>query len=161
MAEQTFGDWVRTHPKVEARQLARKAIKLKHPGVVDVLAEEIDHIRRGVVQAQEIASLRALLELAPLTAHGGRAAPAPEILSFLRERFALGDGTFITWGAATIEQHEQRVALLRGQIAGLSATMARHVATIARLRDTGARCLDALVRSGRHAAVTILPAREA
>lgn len=58
--------------------------------------------------------------------------------------FALGDGIRVTWGSATIEQHEQRIAMLERNALGVIETAARHRAAVRVLRDSGRRSLAEL-----------------
>lgn len=62
----------------------------------------------------------------------------------LNSVFALGDGTRVTWGDATVEQHQQRIDLLTGMAAGTLETAARHHAAISMLEEAGATCLKQL-----------------
>lgn len=45
---------------------------------------------------------------------------------FLHTHFALGDGRWVKWGEATIEDHSTRIALLVGLRTGIDATIRRH-----------------------------------
>lgn len=56
--------------------------------------------------------------------------------------FALGDGTRVRWGEATVAQHRQRIAMLEKMRAGLSETVARHEAAISEIEAAGVSCLD-------------------
>lgn len=58
--------------------------------------------------------------------------------------FALGDGTRVTWGEATITQHEQRLAMLTGNIEGLADTAARHRRAIEMIQEAGVTSLREL-----------------
>jgi len=55
--------------------------------------------------------------------------------------FALPDGTVTTWGAATIDQHQQRIDLLAKQRDGLQVTINQHQAAIEQIVAAGASCL--------------------
>lgn len=55
--------------------------------------------------------------------------------------FALGDGTKVSWGDATIEQHRQRLAMLHGNLDGLAETAGRHARAIEMLEESGAHTL--------------------
>jgi hypothetical protein len=55
--------------------------------------------------------------------------------------FALGDGATVTWGAATVDQHEQRIEMLAKNAAGVVETAARHEAAIRMIKDAGVICL--------------------
>ena len=59
--------------------------------------------------------------------------------------FALGDGRRIRWGAATVEDHKQRVQLLQGNAVGNLQTAARHLVAIRELEQSGVIDLFTLV----------------
>jgi hypothetical protein len=59
----------------------------------------------------------------------------------LASPFALGDGTSVTWGEATKEQHEIRIALLTKSAVGTLETAARHGAAIRMIEEKSATCL--------------------
>lgn len=56
-------------------------------------------------------------------------------------QFALGDGRRVTWGEATVSEHETRAEMLTGQAAGVAETAARHVAAVKMIREGGVSCL--------------------
>lgn len=55
--------------------------------------------------------------------------------------FALGDGRRVTWGAATVGEHQQRIQLLLGNAAGNVEAAARHQAAITLIERAGVSCL--------------------
>jgi hypothetical protein len=62
----------------------------------------------------------------------------------LGTKFALGDGTHVTWGEATVDQHRQRAELLTVNAAGVVETAARHVAAIRMIEEAGVTSLGEL-----------------
>jgi hypothetical protein len=60
----------------------------------------------------------------------------------LRSKFALGDGTELTWGGATVDQHRQRIELLQRNAVGTLETAARHQAAIRMLEEKNVSCLE-------------------
>ena len=60
----------------------------------------------------------------------------------LASSFALGDGRAVTWGQATLEDHRQRVDLLRRHVEGNVKTIQLHEHAAAMLRESGAKCLN-------------------
>lgn len=65
---------------------------------------------------------------------------------FLKQQFSLGDGTKVPWGAATREQHEQRILFFEKQIAGNRKTQQLHQDAIADINSRpGAKCLNDVV----------------
>ena len=65
----------------------------------------------------------------------------------LATEFALRDGTFVSWGDATVEQHEERRSMYMEQASLSIDAAARQQAAIDELRASGARCLAELVRA--------------
>lgn len=59
----------------------------------------------------------------------------------LASTFAVGDGTRVTWADATVNQHEQRIALLARGIGGSIDTMKRHEAAVADILAAAAHTL--------------------
>jgi hypothetical protein len=59
--------------------------------------------------------------------------------------FALPDGSRTTWGAATVGQHRERVAMFEGQAHTAIEGAARHVVAILELEAAGASCLADLL----------------
>jgi hypothetical protein len=62
----------------------------------------------------------------------------------LEATFFLGDGTEVTWGAATAEQHATRIELLMSKASGTMETASRHVAAIRMIEDNNVKCLNDL-----------------
>lgn len=59
----------------------------------------------------------------------------------LNTEFALGDGVRVTWGVATIEQHQKRIVMLRNNINANVEAASRHEAAISLLKETKKPCL--------------------
>ena len=62
----------------------------------------------------------------------------------LRTEFALGDGTVVSWGEATIKQHNTRVDMLYANASGNIEVAARHQAAIITLAERGIESLSQL-----------------
>jgi len=58
--------------------------------------------------------------------------------------FALRDGTIVTWGSATVAQHEDRIAMFTDNAVANIEGAARHQAAITELREKGLLCLNEL-----------------
>lgn len=63
----------------------------------------------------------------------------------LATEFRLPDGTAMTWGVATIDDHEARRAMFAANAVANAEGAARHIAAIEVLRTSGAACLNDLV----------------
>jgi hypothetical protein len=72
-----------------------------------------------------------------------KADPQAERRKALGEHFFNG-AKWVTWGTATIDDHEGCVAFLTKQRDGVDGTIQRHLDAIAMLRSAGAACLDDL-----------------
>lgn len=71
----------------------------------------------------------------------------------LKETFALGDGSSVTWGAATVADHVKRVQFLSTMVDGLRATAAKHQNAVATIEMTvGAKCLNDVAKKKKVAA---------
>lgn len=55
----------------------------------------------------------------------------------LASEFALGDGRRVTWGEATVGDHEQRIELLTKNAAANAEAAARHVNAVSVLTSLG------------------------
>ena len=78
---------------------------------------------------------------------GRKVDPTGERRQLLDETFGIGDGRRITWGEATVADHQARADMLAKMRDGLDATIARHLDAIAQLQQANARCLNDLYNS--------------
>ncbi len=116
-----FAEWVTQCPDDEPMELAARALDEDPKMVLPVIAEEVAHLRRVEVRANELLSVQAFLKnvgAAPLLALPDMSS-LPKLLP-PSEPFALGYGVRVTWGQATIEQ-EQRIRMLEAMKRGLKA----------------------------------------
>lgn len=63
----------------------------------------------------------------------------------LASDFAMADGTRVTWGDATLEQHEERAALFQRNALANSEGAARHLKAVEALRESGRTTLNEVV----------------
>lgn len=63
----------------------------------------------------------------------------------LESKFALRDGTRVTWADATIEQHEERAAMFEQNVLANAEGAARHRRAVQDLTEAGAQTLGQLV----------------
>jgi len=59
----------------------------------------------------------------------------------LSTAFATGDGNRVTWGAATLDQHKDRLRMLKKHIQGTAETAAMHSAAIRMIQEAGVSTL--------------------
>jgi hypothetical protein len=64
----------------------------------------------------------------------------------LGSQFALLDGTYVTWGDATVGQHTERREMFKKNVAANLEGASRHDIAISQLRQAGAACLNDLVK---------------
>lgn len=82
---------------------------------------------------------------APRPAAKGGSVPAARPITarddFIRNRFATGDGRWVSWAEATVEDHEQRLGMLIAQRAGLDRTINLHQRAVEQILEAGVSCL--------------------
>lgn len=98
-----------------------------------------DYYAYGSREFYNMKRLREVGKLIQQVAEETRLETTAELLATI---FALGDGTEVTWGRATPEQHELRIEMLAKNAAGVVETAARHRAAISMIRSAGVACLD-------------------
>lgn len=149
--------WVEQHPGMDAIELARRILQEDPETAIAALGDRIEWLRRQNVRGIEEAQHRAFFDrmLRPQRRLGVTSPPdipprerdeatLRQLNRFLELSFALGDGERVTWGEATIEQHERRIAMLKKQVKGTVRTIRRHEEAVRRLREAGAMCLAEL-----------------
>lgn len=113
-----------------------------------LLVDEVRHRQRAAGRAIEEKQIEAFLEKHRASGTLTPIVPAADesvafLFSTLDQTFRLGDGTPpVSWGAATLDQHRQRAALLTRMRNGLNASIGRHEAAIDLLERTGVACLN-------------------
>lgn len=65
---------------------------------------------------------------------------------FLSAQFAIGDGRTVSWGDATVEDHLERIELLKSNAAGNMLTASRHLAAIRTITAQNAECLGDIAK---------------
>ena len=138
---------IQAHPGKPASDIAEAIAKtLSTEDLVSLLQAEIEHeLRNGAREIERGAQLKDLMARfnGATAAESPRSSQAFKLL--LITPFKLGDGSpETTWGAATIEQHRQRIALLDLQIQGLVTTRDRHATAIEMIEAAGVKCLNDL-----------------
>lgn len=151
-------------PGEQSRDLARKAVGEVTPETLRAYAvvkieQDISKARRRLARALERESRlsKAKPGSRPTTAElRSRAADLLDVYkaqlhvdwtaALRASTFALGDGTSVAWGKATIEQHETRIDMLtvnaRGNLDGIRV----HEAAIRALTESGTATLNDMVR---------------
>lgn len=123
-----------------------KRIRRRVPAedILNLIAREVEWTQRGIarlVEQQGMAAFRSRFASTPLP-------PLPGVddglRALFRSTFHLGDGTSVTWGDATIEQHEQRIAFLSIQRDGITRTIDQHREAIRAIQAAGTSCLNDL-----------------
>lgn len=100
--------------------------------LLPILTDEVRRLRRRHVAWVERQTFRDLSAGEP--AEGGW-------LRLLPESFVLPDGRMVTWGTATVEDHEARIEWLNGQMHALAQDVDRHEQAVKLIREHGATCL--------------------
>jgi hypothetical protein len=116
---------VQDKPDGDPEVLARSLLK-KYPGasLVSLIVREISLVQRSMVRDTEKSAFSSLF-------NGGGGADVPDVDMSIFKRlfekcFSLGDGTVVSWGDATLAQHQMRITMLVKQRQGLDDTIERH-----------------------------------
>lgn len=147
-----------TSPSITNTQLARQVLELIDKE--QLLPLLVDHLRHTLRARTRAAERQAFEDFR--SRHTPDRTPLPEsrpivnraVFDKLRNaRFALGDGTTVNWLSATVDQHRQRIAMLRKSIAGQQETVEFHEESIRFCEQTNtATVADALEASAAVAA---------
>ncbi len=68
-----------------------------------------------------------------------------ELLRLVTHSFFVGNGERVTWGAATVDQHEIRIDYMEQKRQGLARTIDKHRQAVAAIRSAEVTCLNDLV----------------
>lgn len=133
-----------------ADEVARNILRIvSKEDLSPLIVDEINRLRRMRVRGMERGVFARLDAIAPLVALPAVSMSAKDrvdqLRSILRESFALGDGSNVTWGEATLEQHRERIRVLQDQRNGIDKTLGHHARAVSILIETGASCLDEVV----------------
>lgn len=155
MASEIIEQLIASNPDSPPETIARIVYEKHRVLAIDIIAREIIHVRRIIDRASEETDVDELLDAMQPTKPLFRASErlkagdvTAEFMSILTAKFALGNGERVTWGEATVEQHETRLRLIMANIKGLSETADRHRKAISLLRQTGAKCIGDLAAKG-------------
>lgn len=130
-------------PKVIAEDLLHNV--LTSDDVIDILAEHVMHYQRLHVLSCEKRVFQSFFKTntsLSTTVRSSVADIAFQLSGLFDKEMKLGDGTSVTWGKATIEQHEQRIAVLEKIRDGIDDTISRHREAISILQKAKAKCLE-------------------
>ena len=144
---QVIYEIVTANPERGARDIAGEVLaKCTKNDLLPLVEDEVAEHMRNLVRGAEVAAFKAAYQEVSLSQSGVEYTSTPITRSAFRAlfhmRFALGDGREVTWGKATLEEHQQRVEMLRKKRDGIDATISRHLQAILALEESGARCLD-------------------
>lgn len=103
-----------------------------------LIANECDRIERQRVLGVETESW------AKVRRNGRPASVLADRAKLLAETFSLGDGTRVSWGDATADDHRKRIAMLDRIYTGIGATIGRHVEALELIEAANVHCLNEL-----------------
>lgn len=139
---------------VARRLIATMGRKEQMIWLVRLVTREVEWHRRAQTRHVESRGFTALFEAGVSKAPAAKISTASvdddvssdDFRALFRQRFALGDGVRVGWGEATVDQHRQRIAMLRGLQNGIELTITRHEKAIEMIEKSKATCLDDLVK---------------
>lgn len=143
---QQLTELIEQHPDLEADELARAVMATAHTRkalaeLVFPAVKETALIVRRQVTARVERQAFGHVDLDPQNPHVESADPVGDRRRLLSERFALGDGRWVTWTEATVDDHRQRIGYLLAKQTGLQRTIDRHAEAIDQIEAAGATCL--------------------
>ena len=103
-----------------------------------LIANECERIERERVRSVEAESW------GKVRRNGRPASVLADRAKLFAETFPLGDGTRVSWGDATADDHRKRIAMLELLYNGIAATIGRHVEAVELIEAAGVRCLNEL-----------------
>lgn len=132
----------------DAHAVAVRALdELPPDEIVYVLAREIEHYRREHARRTETTCFAQMRAGALPSLEELRTGNGDDFRALLLQRFALGDGTVVTWERALVEQHEMRIAMLERMSVGIAQTIARHRQAIELIQEGGGTCLGDVIEA--------------
>src|SRR5579885_3454961 len=133
---------VEQNPDRDEWSLAKRALKtVDVDDLVEVIAEEIVHLRRRIVASREKEQLDKVFAAAKGRGRNVTPLPLPRP-SVFEETFRIGDGRRVEWGKATADEHDECAAFLEKMAHSTLATARRHRDAAAAIRAAGVKCLE-------------------
>lgn len=145
----TFHEWVHEHPDVPAHELAALALEEIPDQLIGILANEIEHVRREKARAAERSDIAPILEAIRARTESNGIPTLNIDKSVLRSSVRMGDGTKISFGGMTIEDHERRIVMLESMRKGLKETIDGHRKAITILKACNAERLSDLLPAAK------------
>lgn len=138
-------EWLSEHNGDDPAKIAAVVIDEHREWAIEMIADRIEHVRRDGVRDAERRAVASVIRYGDGEI---RLPPQRSALDLFRlllhQPIRLGDGRAVTWGDATIGDHEARITLLRKQRDGIDSTIQLHEQAIGTLRAAGASCLSAI-----------------
>lgn len=103
-----------------------------------LIANECERIERERVRSVEAESW------GKVRRNGRPASVLTDRAKLFTETFPLGDGTRVSWGDASADDHRKRIAMLERLHNGIAATIGRHAEAVELIESAGVRCLNEL-----------------
>jgi len=152
--------WLKGNQRdVDARVIAKRMISgadypTRGEWLEELLVDAVDQSQRlrvHRVEQEAVAELFTRRSTTPVRA----IATEQTFASLVRRAFALGDGRRIEWGAATIDEHRERIMYLMKQRYGLDKTIEAHQQAIRTIESAGVSCLDDLAAVREDEAIAV------
>lgn len=135
-----FHDFVRSRLETQDDDAITREVLAADVSIYDVILQEVRHVRRAETRRREAAAFRRVVS----GSNGSTGTGPDDRAALLEEKFALGDGRWVTWGEATVADHAERIAYLTKLRDGVQETIDRHQSVIDVLRTEGATRLSEL-----------------
>lgn len=110
----------------------------------ELVLERVKGVRRAEVRSIEHQLGRPLLARHKNKAPMAKLVDASERPRLLSQYFDVGDGSSVTWGSATPDQHRLRIGMLTKTRDGITASINLHRDALALIESAGVACLNDL-----------------
>ena len=130
-------------PTGDPAVLARKLLlEIDNDLLVEMISEAIAGEQRALTRIVERTAFKAFF--ASPTNDIVAAQSNDSLRAIFSRTFSLGTGEAVAWGAATVDQHRQRIAMLQRMRDGIDATIYQHEEAIRVITEAGVTSLDEL-----------------
>jgi len=133
--------FVKLHINEDHKKLAKKLLQeIPKKEMLTLLAWEIQQIQRDIVREKETSVFTEEL----LSRFDGKIKIEADenLIELMKSSFSMGDGNVALWGNATIEEHQQRIDMLKKQRDGIDETISFHIKAIEFIQKNGVKCLN-------------------
>ena len=135
------------NPNGDPMDLAVKMVRgMNKESLIFLISEEIKHAQRCLTRFVERDAFvheirKKFSSIASIDFESSK-----KFAELFKREFRIGDGRVVTYGAATLADHRQRVQMLTAQVLGIQKTIEFHEWAIEQITSAGVKCLNEISR---------------